>query len=624
MGSVGKFDLGTVRHSCAHVMAAAICELRAGAQFGVGPVTDKGFFYDVACDPPLSEGDLGEIERRMRRIQKSNAAFVRESVGIDDAIKEFARRGQIFKVRLLEMLKERGSTAVSEEVGDTAVFGEGVEEATVYSIGEFMDLCRGPHVDRASQSGHFKLISISGAYWRGDESAEQLQRIHGLCYGSRAELDAETERAEEAKKRDHRVLGKRHGLFRISEEVGAGLVMWLPKGTVIREELEYLAKETESKAGYQRVATPHIADERLYLKSGHLPYYEEDMFSAVRAGERNYRLRPMNCPHHHHIYLSERRSYRDLPLRIAEHGQVYRNEDSGSLSGLLRTRGFCQNDAHIYCARDDSQEEFAAVLAMHAEHYKLFGIDDFHMRLAVQGDGDSAKYVGDKDEWDRAVGVIAGAMEASGLEYEESRGDAAFYGPKVDFVISSSIGNEYAISTSQLDLVAASKFALNYTGADGRQHPVDVIHRAPLGSHERFVAFLIEHYKAEFPFWLAAEQIRIIPVAEAHEEYAEKLLGWVQEVRVHNSTSMLRAWVDSDGGSVGKRVRKAVVDKIPSIWVVGDREARSLTVSVRSLSGRSSTVPYPAAVRAAVSAAEGRHSSEDLIGALKAWHDGGW
>jgi threonyl-tRNA synthetase len=398
-------------------------------------------------------------------------------------------------------------------------------------------------------------------------------------------LEGELQRLEEVKLRDHRRLGRELGIFHLSPEVGSGLPLWLPNGTVLRDELEFLAKQYERAAGYERVSTPHIANEKLYYQSGHLPYYQDDMYSPMKIGESNFYLRPMNCPHHHHIYLSRPRSYRDLPVRLAEYGQVYRYEDSGALSGMIRTRGFCQNDAHIYCAVESTKAEFAKVMEMHAELYRLFDISDFYMKLSLPDLDNIDKYIDDSEAWKAALEIVVEAMKESELPYIEVEGEAAFYGPKIDFIIKSAIGTEYAISTNQLDFLASSRFGLTYTGADGQEHPIYVIHRAPLGSHERFIAFLLEHYCGAFPAWLAPVQAMIVPVSERFSGYASSVQARFRSVPVRNGTLGLRVETDLSSDRMQKKIRNAVVAKTPLVLVVGSSEEEQGTVSVRTRDG---------------------------------------
>jgi len=571
-------------------MAAAVQALYPEARFGVGPAIENGFYYDIDLPVQLTEADLPRIEQKMRELKNKKLGFIREEKAIDDAISEMARRGQNYKVELLELLKERGSTAVAKETGDESVAGDsssaGSATVSFYISGDFVDLCRGPHLDNASQVGAFKITHVAGAYWRGSEKNPQLQRLYGLAFFTKEELDACILRIEEAKRRDHRKLGQELEIFTFSDEVGKGLPLWLPNGTVIREELEKLAKEEEFKDGYVRVATPEITRDKLYYRSGHLPFYAEDMYKPIEIEEELYYLTPMNCPHHHMIYLSKPRSYRDLPVRLAEYGHCYRYEMSGTLSGLMRTRGFCQNDAHIYCRYDQAKQEFLNVMQLHARLYDVFGIQDYYMRFSKPDLEMLDKYVNEPEKWIEAMKVIKEVMDESGFPYKEVEGEAAFYGPKIDFIIKSVIGNEYAISTNQLDFLASERFELTYTGEDNAPHPVYVIHRAPLGSHERFVAFLIEHYAGVFPTWLAPVQAIVIPIADRHLEYAQRIQNELLGASIPTSTGGIRIEIDSSRETLQKKIRNATHKKAPYLLIVGDNEAESGTVSVRLRSGK--------------------------------------
>lgn len=578
-----KIDIA--RHSCAHLLAAAILEKWENTKFGVGPVTSNGFYYDVLVDEPIKLEDLKDIEKRMRRLKNKRLPFVRRDVEIAEAINEMTKLEQPFKLELLELLRTRGSTAVQKEVEDANLFdvdaNTGVSHVSLYQVGDFLDLCRGPHVDDSSEVGEFKLSSISGAYWRGNQDGTQLQRIYGLCFATEEELNHELWRLEEAKKRDHRKLGKELDLFAFSEDVGSGLPLWMPNGMVLRDELEQLAKEFERQDGYKRVATPHITKEDLYYRSRHLPYYSEDMYAPMDIDGQNYYLRPMNCPHHHQIYLQKHWSYRQLPLRLSEYGQVYRNEASGALSGLMRVRGFCQNDAHIYCSVDQAKDEFLSVMRLHARYYELLEIEDFWMRLSLPDLDNLKKYVDDVEGWMQALEILREAMKESGYPFTEVEGEAAFYGPKVDFMIKNVLGNEYAISTNQLDFLATTTFDLKYVGPDGDRHPVYVIHRAPLGSHERFVAFLIEQYAGAFPTWLAPVQAIVVPISEAQFAYAQDVVDRVFNADVRTATGGIRIEDDVSNERMQKKIRDAQRRKIPYMLVVGNEEMAAGEVSVR-------------------------------------------
>jgi threonyl-tRNA synthetase len=583
-------DLETMRHSCAHVMAAAIQTLWPKAQFGVGPTTENGFYYDVLVDSNITEDDLARIETAMRKIRKKKHRFVRSTVPTDDAIALMQTQDQPFKVDLLELLKNKGSTAIEKALDDDKAAAvetdaSGQPTVTLYQTGDFTDLCRGPHVAHSGEIGQFKLHKLAGAYWRGDEKNPQLQRIYGLCFAEKAQLEAEIERLEQLKLRDHRRLAKILKIYHFEDEIGRGLPLWLPAGMTIRQELEYLAQRYEREDGYVNVATPHIAKASLYHKSGHLPYYKEDMYNPIELDNEDYYLRPMNCPHHHMVYRSEPRSYRDLPVRISEWGQVYRYEKSGALNGLMRVRGFCMNDAHIYCRYDQVKEEFQKVIALHARYYQLFDIEDFKMILALPDHDKANKYSDDKENWEKTATTIREAMDEMGFPYEEEEGEAAFYGPKIDFIIKSALGTEYTISTCQLDFMAPCRFSLDYRGESGEQEPVLVIHRAPLGTHERFIAFLLEHYGGNFPTWLAPCQVKIIPISDRHCEYARRVHDALFAANVQCATGGIRSETDLSNERMQKKIRNAQIEKVPYMVVIGDQEVESDTITVRLRDG---------------------------------------
>ncbi|MAV29022.1 MAG: threonine--tRNA ligase [Legionellales bacterium] len=579
-----------MRHSCAHVMAAAIQTLWPKAQFGVGPTTENGFYYDVLVDSNITEDDLARIETAMRKIRKKKHRFVRSTVPTDDAIALMQTQDQPFKVDLLELLKNKGSTAIEKALDDDKAAAvetdaSGQPTVTLYQTGDFTDLCRGPHVAHSGEIGQFKLHKLAGAYWRGDEKNPQLQRIYGLCFAEKAQLEAEIERLEQLKLRDHRRLAKILKIYHFEDEIGRGLPLWLPAGMTIRQELEYLAQRYEREDGYVNVATPHIAKASLYHKSGHLPYYKEDMYNPIELDNEDYYLRPMNCPHHHMVYRSEPRSYRDLPVRISEWGQVYRYEKSGALNGLMRVRGFCMNDAHIYCRYDQVKEEFQKVIALHARYYQLFDIEDFKMILALPDHDKANKYSDDKENWEKTATTIREAMDEMGFPYEEEEGEAAFYGPKIDFIIKSALGTEYTISTCQLDFMAPCRFSLDYRGESGEQEPVLVIHRAPLGTHERFIAFLLEHYGGNFPTWLAPCQVKIIPISDRHCEYARRVHDALFATNVQCATGGIRSETDLSNERMQKKIRNAQIEKVPYMVVIGDQEVESDTITVRLRDG---------------------------------------
>ncbi|MEA2143543.1 MAG: threonyl-tRNA synthetase [Solirubrobacteraceae bacterium] len=572
-------DLYKLRHSLAHVLAMAVQDLRPGAKLGFGPPIDDGFYYDFVLPEPLSDKDFPDIERRMRQILKRNVKFEEEQLPIPDALERLEEMGEPYKVEYAKELAEKQNL-------DTLGF---------YRSGDFVDMCRGPHVAHTGKipSGSFKLRNVAGAYWRGDSDNVQMTRVYAWAYPTKEELDQHVREYELALERDHKRLGRELDLFEIDTEyVGPGLPLWLPKGTVLRDELEKLAKELEFEAGYERIATPVIAKTDLYYKSGHLPYYQEHMYPFMDLVERDeegneevreqYVLRPMNCPHHHRVFAARPRSYRDLPMRLAEYGTVYRYEDRGALSGLLRVRGMTMNDAHIYCTEDQIKAEFTAVIEMHQRVYEILGLDDFYMRLSTW-DPDSEKgkekYVDDPAAWEKTQNLIREAMDESGVPYVEGKGEAAFYGPKIDVQFRTVTGREETASTNQLDFAQPERMGLVYQGADNQEHRPYVIHRAPLGTHERFVAFLIEHYGGAFPTWLAPVQVRALTVADRFEDYAR---GVVRELRRDG----VRAELDERHDTLGKGIRMAAAEKVPNTLVIGEREVDEQTVTLRRLGSR--------------------------------------
>jgi|tagenome__1003787_1003787.scaffolds.fasta_scaffold20956449_2 threonyl-tRNA synthetase len=590
-------DLYRIRHSLAHVLAMAVQELRPGAKLGFGPPIDDGFYYDFVLPEPLSDKDFSEIENRMRRILKRNIKFEHEELPLDDAYERLEEMGEPYKREYAQELAE------SQHL-DTLGF---------YRSGDFVDLCRGPHVDHTGQipKDAFKLRSIAGAYWRGDSDNIQMTRIYAWAYPSKEELDKHVEQYRLALENDHKKLGRELDIFQIDAEyVGPGLPLWLPNGAVLREELEKLAKELEFKAGYQRVSTPVIAKTALYYKSGHLPYYAEHMYpfmELVEEGDEGdaeireeYVLRPMNCPHHHRVYAARPRSYRDLPLRLAEYGNDYRYEDHGALSGLLRVRGMTMNDAHIYCTEEQIKDEFIAVIRMHQQVYEILGLHDFYMRFSTwdpDSDKGKEKYIDEPEMWEKTQRLVREAMDATGVPYTEGKGEAAFYGPKIDVQFRTVTGREETASTNQLDFGQPERMGLTYQGADNQEHQPYVIHRAPLGTHERFVAFLIEHYGGAFPTWLAPVQVRVLTVSDRFADYARKV---VDELR----GDFVRAELGSGQETLGKAIREATTHKIPNVLVIGEREVEDQTVTLRRYGQREQeTMPaeeFRARVREAI------------------------
>jgi threonyl-tRNA synthetase len=558
------------RHSAAHILAQAVVELFPGAKLGVGPPIDDGFYYDFELSQPLTSEDLPRIERRMCEIIRENAPFVYREVTPEEARQLFAN--QPYKLELVD--------AILAGVSDADGKSDSPGSLSTYRHGSFEDLCRGPHVRDAGElhADALKLMSIAGAYWRGDERRPMLQRIYGTLWESKEALEQYLWRLEESRKRDHRKIGEDLDLFTFSQEIGRGLPLWLPKGTIIRDELEKWAKETERKLGYQHVATPHISRSELYRISGHLPYFSEDLYPPLVIESDEYYLKPMNCPHHHMLYKSRPHSYRELPIRYAEYGTVYRYESSGQMHGLMRVRGFTQNDAHIYCAPESARDEFLRVMKLHQHYYAALGLRDYHMVLGLRDPNNREKYHGDDSMWTEAEQITRDAMDESRIPYGEDIGSAAHYGPKVDFVIRSVTGKEFAISTNQVDLYMPHRFYLTIVDKAGRAEHVVVLHRAPLGSHERFVGFLIEHFAGAFPVWLAPTQARLIPIADRHAEYARMVAQRLLDLD-------LRIDVDDTDERMQNKIRKAELQKIPFMLVVGDREAAADQVAIRVRSG---------------------------------------
>ncbi|MBP87011.1 MAG: threonine--tRNA ligase [Planctomycetaceae bacterium] len=550
--------LGVMRHSCAHIMARAVMRLHEGVRLAFGPTVEGGFYYDFDLDHSLSEEDFPAIEAEMAKIIKLDEAFERIEETRDKALQICRDLEQSYKVEHIE--------------------GGLDEHATLsfYRQGEFIDLCRGPHVPSAGAIGAFKLLSVAGAYWKGDQSRKQLQRLYATAFFNKQDLEEHLQRIEEAKRRDHRVLGKQLDLFSISQEVGSGLILWQPKGALIRGILESFVREELTRRGYKTVYTPNIGRVSLYETSGHYPYYADSMFAKIiERDQEEYLLKPMNCPHHIMIYKSRPRSYRELPLRLAEFGTVYRYEKSGELSGMTRVRGFTQDDAHIFCTDEQVANEFKGCIEMTQYVLDCLGLENYRVRLGFR-DPASDKYVGDESNWQRAQEELVAVCEDIGIEFTVEEGEAAFYGPKADFVVSDCIGREWQLGTVQLDynLPSDERFGLEYVGADNTPHRPVMIHRAPLGSMERFMGVLIEHFAGAFPLWLAPEQVRVLTVSEKSEEYGRNVEQELQSAGLR---------VDSDYRSekLGAKIRDAQLELIPYMLVVGPRDAENGTVSVR-------------------------------------------
>lgn len=564
-------DLYKLRHSAAHVMAQAVVEIFPEAKLAIGPPIEDGFYYDFDLPRTLTPDDLATVEKRMREIIAGNHRFQYRELTAAQAREFFA--DQPYKLELIEGLAQ-GQT---DENGNPI---EGGVVISTYKHDSFEDLCRGPHVDgtRKINPDALKLIKVAGAYWRGDEHRPMLQRIYGTLWNTPKELEEHLWRLEEAKKRDHRKIGEDLKLFTFSPEIGRGLPLWLPRGTIIRDALEDWAKKTERKWGYQRISTPHLTRGELYYISGHLPYYKDDLYAPIDIEGDEYYLKPMNCPHHHMVYKAHPHSYRELPIRYAEYGTVYRYEKSGQLHGLMRVRGFCQNDAHIYCSLEQAKKEFLDVMRLHEYYYSSLGITDYHMVLALRDPNNTTKYHDDVQMWADAERITREAMDESGIPYVEDIGGAAHYGPKVDFIVRSVTGKEFAASTNQVDLYMPKRFDLTYVDDTGKDQFVVVIHRAPLGSHERFVAFLTEQYAGAFPAWLAPTQVQMIPIADRHVEYARTVAARLFDLE-------FRVEVDDSNERMQNKIRQAQLQKTPYMLVVGDREAASDAVSVRLRSG---------------------------------------
>jgi threonyl-tRNA synthetase len=576
--------LAVMRHSAAHVMAQAVMRLYDGVQLAFGPTTATGFYYDFALPEPISEEDFPKIEAEMHAIVAANEKFERVDVPRAEALKLCQELGQEFKVEHIE-------TGLANEAG-----------LSFYRQGEFVDLCRGRHIPSTSHIGKaFKLLSIAGAYWKGDASRQQLQRLYATAFFDKKELDAHLTQLEEAKRRDHRVLGKQLELFTISQTVGSGLILWLPKGAIIRQTLEDYLKEELRRRDYLPVYTPHIGKIELYQISGHFPYYSDSQFPPIDMSEREnlpagegerYLLKPMNCPHHIMIYKAKPRSYRDLPVRLAEFGTVYRFEQSGELSGMTRVRGFTQDDAHIFCTEEQVADEFRGCLEMTQSVLASLGMDRYRVRLGFR-DPSSDKYVGGKEVWDRAESSLQSVCESMNLPgMSVEAGEAAFYGPKADFVVTDCIGREWQLGTVQLDynLPSTERFALEYIGADNHPHRPVMIHRAPLGSMERFVGVLIEHFAGAFPLWLAPEQVRVLTVSEKSEAYG-------REIEQQLKQAGLRVAGDFRGIKINAKVREAQVELVPYMFIVGEKEAEAGSVAVRDrLEGDLGSIPLAGAI----------------------------
>ncbi len=545
----------TYWHSSAHLMAEAIESLFPGTKFGIGPAIENGFYYDIdPGDRTVTEADLKMIEGKMHELSLLDSPYVREERAWDDAVEYFRKKGDQYKLELLEGLKG--------------------EQISFYHSGHFTDLCSGPHIPDAGRIKAIKLLSIAGAYWRGSEKNKMLTRIYGITFPTQKELDEHLHRLEEAKRRDHRKLGHELEIFLLTPNVGSGLPIWLPKGTILRETLEQFLREEQRKRGYQPVITPHIGNLELYKTSGHYPYYKDSQFAPItmESGEQ-FLLKPMNCPHHHQIYMAKPRSYRDLPVRLAEFGTVYRYEQSGEMNGLTRVRGFTQDDAHIYCAQDQLKDEIKRTVELTQLVFSTFGME-VTTRLSYRDDKNVEKYGGDTKYWEQAQREIKEVADEMGLKYFIGIGEASFYGPKIDFMVKDAIGRTWQLGTVQVDYVMPERFNLEYTGSDGQKHRPVIIHRAPFGSMERFVGLLIEHYAGEFPVWLAPVQAVVLPITGNQLDYAQKIHDDIKNLGI-------RAEIDDRNEKIGYKIREWETKKVPYMLVVGEKERASDSVSLR-------------------------------------------
>ena len=546
----------TFWHSSAHLMAEAVESIFPGVKFWVGPALDKGFYYDIdLADKKITEDDLLTIEKKMIELAKKNSQYIREQKAKAEAIAYFTEKGDEYKLDLLANLTDG--------------------EISFYTQGQFTDLCRGPHIPHTGFIKSIKLTSIAGAYWKGDEKNKMLTRIYGVTFPTQKEMEEYLLMLEEAKKRDHRKLGRELSIFTMDDDVGPGLPLWMPNGTVIIEELEKLAKETEEAAGYKRVVTPHIAKESMYLTSGHLPYYADSMFPPMELDGTKYYLKAMNCPHHHKIFGAEPKSYKDLPYRIAEYGTCYRYEQSGELFGLMRVRCLHMNDAHIYCNREQFAQEFKAVNEMYIKYFGIFGIDKYVMRLSLHDPAKlGQKYVNEPALWKETEDMVRKVLIETNTPFVEVQDEAAFYGPKIDVQIWSTIGKEFTLATNQVDFNSGRKFELAYTNQHNETEVPLIIHRAPLGTHERFIGFLLEHYAGKFPVWLAPLQAKILPISD-------KFMGYAQEVYKALKKAGVRVEIDDRSEKIGKKIRDTELMKVPYMLVIGEKEMNEGQLAIR-------------------------------------------
>jgi threonyl-tRNA synthetase len=546
----------TFWHSSAHLLAEAVEMQFPGAKFWVGPAVEKGFYYDIDLGSNhIKEEDVIALEKKMNELAKQANAYIRKEMTKAEAVAYFTEKGDEYKLDLLS----------------------GLEDGTItfYTQGQFTDLCRGPHIPNTGAIKAIKITNIAGAFWKGDEKNKMLTRVYGVTFPNQKELDEYLLLLEEAKKRDHRKLGKELGIYTMDDDVGPGLPLWMPNGTIIIEELENLAKETEEAAGYKRVVTPHIAKESMYLTSGHLPYYQDSMFPPMELDGTKYYLKAMNCPHHHKIFDAEPKSYKDMPLRLAEYGTCYRYEQSGELFGLMRVRCLHMNDAHIYCTKEQFAQEFKAVNEMYLKYFKIFGIDKYVMRLSLHEPSKlGQKYINEPELWKETEAMVREVLIETGTPYVEVPDEGAFYGPKIDVQIWSVIGREFTLATNQVDFAQGKRFNLNFTNKDNEPETPLIIHRAPLGTHERFIGFLLEHYAGKFPVWLAPLQVKILPISDKFMPYAQEVLAQFKKAGV-------RVEIDDRNEKIGKKIRDTEIMKVPYMLVIGEKEVAEGKLSVR-------------------------------------------
>ena len=565
-------NLYKIRHSAAHVMAQAVMEMFPDGKITIGPPVENGFYYDFDLPRNLTPEDLEQIEKRMRGIVQGKHEFKKRVVSAAEAREIF--KDQPYKLELIVGLEKGGFDEYGNPLKEKP-------EISIYQHDTFVDLCRGPHVANTKEikQDAFKLMSIAGAYWRGDEKNKQLQRVYGTAWENAQQLKDYLHQLEEAKKRDHRKLGREMEIFMFDDEVGPGLPLFLPNGGVMIEELEKLAKEMEDKAGYVRVRTPNLTKEDLFIRSGHLPYYAESMYPPMELEGVKYYVKPMNCPMHHKIFASKGRSYRDLPLRLAEYGTVYRYEKSGELFGLMRVRSMQMNDAHMYVTEDQFEQEFLGVIALYHKYFELFGIEKYVMRLSLHSKaGLGKKYVDNERLWLKTEDMVRRAMQNGNVPYVEAEDEAAFYGPKIDVQIWSVIGREFSLATNQVDFAQPARFDLKYTNKDGQEEAPLCIHRAPLSTHERLIGFLLEHYGGNFPVWLSPEQVRVISITDNQNEYAENIAKQLRE-------NGIRAHADLSAQRMNAKIRSAQLMKVPYMLVVGENEMKGKQVSLRVRNG---------------------------------------